>query len=120
MTRPAAANYLASLAASTLPTTTAGACTEYVTNAQYPLKLCDTGYDVLLVQQALAAQGFDVPTSGNFDPATDAAVRAYQEQFGLTVDGMVDRETWTHLVPDAPGQDNNGNGVVDPFEVTTG
>ena len=91
-----------------------------MTNAQYPLKLCDTGYDVVLVQQALAAQGFDVPTSGNFDPATDAAVRAYQEQFGLTVDGLVGRETWTHLVPDAPGQDNNGNGVVDPFEVTTG
>ena len=102
------------------PPTTAGECPEYVTNAQYPLKLCDTGYDVLLVQQALAAQGFDVPTSGNVDPATDAAVRAYQEQFGLTVDGLVDRETWTHLVPDAPGQDNNGNGVVDPFEVTTG
>ena len=102
------------------PPTTAGECDEYTTNAQYPLKLCDTGYDVLLVQQALAAQGFDVPTSGNFDPATDAAVRAYQEQFGLTVDGLVGRETWTHLVPDAPGQDNNGNGVVDPFEVTTG
>ncbi len=102
------------------PPTTAGECDLYTTNAQYPLKLCDTGYDVLLVQQALAAQGFDVPTSGNFDPATDAAVRAYQEQFGLTVDGLVGRETWTHLVPDAPGQDNNGNGVVDPFEVTTG
>ena len=102
------------------PPTTAGECDLYTTNAQYPLKLCDTGYDVVLVQQALAAQGFDVPTSGNFDPATDAAVRAYQEQFGLTVDGLVGRETWTHLVPDAPGQDNNGNGVVDPFEVTTG
>ena len=47
-------------------------------------------------------------------------MRAYQEQFGLTADGLVDRETWTHLVPHAPGQDNNGNGVVDPFEVTTG
>ena len=102
------------------PPTTAGECDQFTTNAQYPLKLCDTGYDVLLVQQALAAQGFDVPTSGDFDPATDAAVRAYQEQFGLTVDGLVGRETWTHLVPDAPGQDNNGNGVVDPFEVTTG
>ena len=102
------------------PPTTAGQCDLYTTNAQYPLKLCDTGYDVVLVQQALAAQGFDVPTSGDFDPATDAAVRAYQEQFGLTVDGLVGRETWTHLVPDAPGQDNNGNGVVDPFEVTTG
>ena len=102
------------------PPTTAGECDLYTTNAQYPLKLCDTGYDVLLVQQALAAQGFDVPTTGDFDPATDAAVRAYQEQFGLTVDGLVGRETWTHLVPDAPGQDLNGNGVVDPFEVTTG
>ena len=104
----------------TAPPTTAGQCDLYTTNAQYPLKLCDTGYDVVLVQQALAAQGFDVPTSGDFDPATDAAVHAYQEQFGLTVDGLVGRETWTHLVPDAPGQDNNGNGVVDPFEVTTG
>ena len=106
--------------AQSAPPTTAGECDQYTTNAQYPLKLCDTGYDVLLVQQALAAQGFDVPTSGDFDPATDAAVHAYQEQFGLTVDGLVGRETWTHLVPDAPGQDNNGNGVVDPFEVTTG
>ncbi len=86
---------------------------------QYPLQVCNTGYVVLLVQQALKAQGFDVPTTGNFDPATDAAVRAYQQQFGLTVDGLVGRETWTSLLPDAPGQDLNNNGVVDPFEVTT-
>ena len=118
--RPAGPGRRARPAQRAAPPTTAGECDQYTTNAQYPLKLCDTGYDVLLVQQALAAQGFDVPTSGDFDPATDAAVRAYQEQFGLTVDGLVGRETWTHLVPDAPGQDNNGNGVVDPFEVTTG
>ena len=91
-----------------------------MTNVQYPLKVCDTGFVVVLVQQALAAQGFDVPTSGNFDPATDAAVRAYQQQFGLTVDGLVGRETWTSLLPDAPGEDLNANGIVDPFEVTTG
>ena len=79
--------------------------------------MCDTGYDVLLVQQAPVAQGVYVPTSGNFVPTTDAAVRgAYQEQFGLTLDGLVDRETLsTHLVPDAPGQGINRNGVVDPF-----
>jgi peptidoglycan hydrolase-like protein with peptidoglycan-binding domain len=88
---------------------------------QYPLQQCDSGYVVLLVQQALREAGEqDVPIDGNFDQATHDAVRAYQERAGLTVDGLVGSETWTSLVPDPPGEDLNNNGIVDPFEVTPG
>lgn len=102
------------------PPSTIGECDEYVTNVQYPLEQCNTGYVITLVQQALRRSGQDVTANGNFDQATHDAVRAYQEQAGLTVDGLVGSETWKSLIPDPLGVDLNGNGVVDPFEVTTG
>lgn len=52
------------------------------------LKLGDVGPDVSALRQALGLAAND-----NFDPATDAAVRAVQVRKGLTVDGMVGRMT---------------------------
>lgn len=37
------------------------------------------------------------PINGNFDAATDASVRAYQQANGLTVDGIVGSQTWSTL-----------------------
>lgn len=38
-----------------------------------------------------------VSVTGQYDAATDEAVRAYQQTFGLPVDGVLDRDTWNSL-----------------------
>lgn len=57
------------------------------------------GDDVRLVQQRLADLGYRQVgvIDGIFGPATDAAVRAFQQQQRLEVDGIVGLQTWTSL-----------------------
>lgn len=57
------------------------------------------GEDVQLVQQRLADLGYSQvgPVDGIFGPATDAGVRAFQQQQGLEVDGIVGPQTWASL-----------------------
>ncbi|MBE6538610.1 MAG: spore cortex-lytic protein [Ruminococcaceae bacterium] len=63
----------------------------------------DTGPQVRVVQYYLAVIGYfddeipQVRLTGTFDSATESAVRAFQEQQGLPVDGVVGRETWNAL-----------------------
>ena len=66
------------------PTLRRGSSGEYVTLAQ--TLLIQRGYD-------LAPYGAD----GKFGAKTEAAVRAFQEKNGLTVDGVVGRNTWAAL-----------------------
>ena len=60
----------------------------------------DTGDDVRVMQYYLAviAAYYDtipaIEVNGVFDEATEAAVRAFQQQFGLAADGLVGRQTW--------------------------
>ena len=64
------------------------------------LSLGDVGDDVRVMQYYLAviAAYYDtippVAVNGVFDENTEAAVRAFQQQFGLTPDGIVGRQTW--------------------------
>ncbi len=51
------------------------------------------GEDVRQVQKALIKAGFDVGSDGIFGKETDQAVREFQQQKGLTVDGIVGDET---------------------------
>lgn len=68
------------------------------------LRLGDTGIGVATVQHylmVLATFDMSLPTveeNGRYDEQTEAAVRAFQTQQGLTVDGVVGRETWNALV----------------------
>lgn len=56
------------------------------------------GEDVEALQEALNALGFNAGTvDGDFGPKTEAAVRAFQLQAGITVDGIVGPETWGEL-----------------------
>jgi N-acetylmuramoyl-L-alanine amidase len=60
----------------------------------------DTGDAVGDVQRRLKSAGFDVAAdpSAVYGPATEQAVRAFQEQRGLRVDGICGPQTWSSLV----------------------
>lgn len=55
------------------------------------------GAAVRQVQQRLAARGWHLQVDGDFGPATDKIVRAFQKDKGLQVDGVVGPVTWTAL-----------------------
>jgi len=57
------------------------------------IKQGDTGYAVRVLQQRLKAAGHDLAVDGDFGPATDAAVRDFQRDRGLIVDGIVGTKT---------------------------
>lgn len=57
-----------------------------------------SGDMVLRLQQLLAASGSMVTLDGQFGPATQAAVKAYQAARGLSVSGATDAVTWQALI----------------------
>ena len=67
------------------------------------LRRGDRGSDVKLVQYYLEFLGYfnaelpEVAVDGIFGPKTEEAVRAFQDYYGLTVDGLVGRQTWYAL-----------------------
>lgn len=57
------------------------------------------GEQVKALQRMLWAMGYYKGNiDGDFGSLTDAAVRAYQKKKGLTVDGIVGKQTWTALM----------------------
>jgi len=62
------------------------------------LRLGSTGPSVTRLQQLLRNEGFDPgPIDGIFGSRTQAAVRAFQSEVDLVVDGIVGIRTWTAL-----------------------
>jgi Putative peptidoglycan binding domain len=94
-------------------------CDEYTDNDDYPLRRCDSGPAVTVVQMALrstVAPALEV--DGYFGPRTEAAVREFQRSAGLAVDGLVGPRTWPALTATyVYGRDEDGSGVVDPWEL---
>lgn len=68
------------------------------------LRLGSTGSDVMLMQNYLNTIALYYPAipaltaDGSFGPLTQTAVRAFQQQFGLTVDGVIGQITWYKIV----------------------
>lgn len=63
----------------------------------------DTGPNVTYLQQQLNSDNSaGLATDGDFGPATESAVMAYQSSRRLDVDGVVGPQTWNALETDAP------------------
>ncbi|MDR1700023.1 MAG: peptidoglycan-binding protein, partial [Lachnoclostridium sp.] len=81
-----------------------------------PLKVGSQGSNVLLMQRYLNSIANRYPSipkiqeDGEFGPASENAVMAYQRQFGLTVDGIIGPITWNSIV------NNYNNSTVQPPE----
>jgi Putative peptidoglycan binding domain len=58
-----------------------------------PLSVGDSGPDVVILQERLAAVGLPVAVDGVYGPETSDAVMAFQEREQLTVNGVVESET---------------------------
>jgi peptidoglycan hydrolase-like protein with peptidoglycan-binding domain len=50
------------------------------------------------LQQLLQARGFNVAVDGIFGPATEGAVKDFQQSKGLAADGIVGPQTWPKLI----------------------
>ena len=57
-----------------------------------------TGHPVRTLQDLLRARGHAVAVDGDFGSQTEGAVRAFQEDRHLAVDGIVGPDTWSALV----------------------
>ena len=55
-------------------------------------------HPVKTLQYLLRGRGHNLTVDGIFGSSTDAAVRAFQQQKGLAVDGVVGPNTWSALV----------------------
>ena len=58
----------------------------------------DSGGAVKILQVGLNAFGYALVSDGIFGPATDNAVRRFQSEHGLAVDGIVGPQTWGVLL----------------------
>lgn len=62
-----------------------------------PVREGDSGSLVKSIQQNLITAGFTISADGVFGPATEQAVRAFQQKNGLTADGIVGPQTYSAL-----------------------
>ena len=60
------------------------------------LSIGERGADVKELQALLIASGAELTVAGDLGPLTDAALRAFQDSNGLTVDGIVGPNTIKH------------------------
>lgn len=57
----------------------------------------DVSSAVAEMQELLRAHGFNVAVDGDFNWKTEAAVKIYQKQHNLRIDGIVGPQTWRSL-----------------------
>src|SRR3954449_6218208 len=66
------------------------------------LKRGSSGTAVRQLQEAMQEAGHGPgPLDGEFGPATEAAVRAFQQEKGIAVDGIVGEITWLNIDEEA-------------------
>ena len=67
------------------------------------VQLGDCGAFVIELQTRLNDSGFIIPVDGIYSKKTEDAVKAFQTDRGLTVDGLVGPKTWAKLVEGGVG-----------------
>lgn len=83
------------------PTTTQPVAEKTVSVKVRQLSKGMDGNDVKTLQAALIANGFSCGTAGadgDFGRATDAALRKFQNKYGLVADGIAGNATWSKLL----------------------
>ena len=101
------------------PEATNPSCPPFRENDQYPLRRCDYGHGVFYMAIRLRGLGYlpeERMPSVSFDDAVEDAVRRFQADHGLEVDGLVGPLTWQAMDVGASGRDLDENGIVDPYE----
>jgi Putative peptidoglycan binding domain len=103
------------------PTTTGPEC-QFTENDELPIHRCDAGPAVAAAQSVLQVLDYEIGTVDClFGDQMMYAVQAFQTDRGLVANGEIDEATWNALsesfLPDW-GTDVNGNGVIDPDEIT--
>ena len=58
----------------------------------------DKGKKIQLCQEWLCLHGFHIAIDGEFGPATDYAVRRFQEKNKMTINGVIEKHTFEALV----------------------
>lgn len=73
-------------------------CPDYQDSFSTPYKYCDSGSDVIRIQEALVELGYSVDIDSYYGPGTRSAVKRFQSSKGLTVTGQVNDSTWSSLI----------------------
>jgi peptidoglycan hydrolase-like protein with peptidoglycan-binding domain len=80
--------------------------------AQPTIKKGSQGPAVKLAQKRLLVRGYDPgPIDGLFGAKTEKAVKYYQADRGLTVDGIIGPQTWARLDPPTIKKGSTGDAV---------
>lgn len=66
------------------------------------LKLNAKGDAVMMLQELLNEFNYNLVVNGNFNAATETAVKDFQTKNGLVSDGVVYTKTWTRLLNNSP------------------
>lgn len=61
------------------------------------LRFGSSGMSVRIMQRLLVSNGYGIRVDGIFGPLTEAAIKAFQSQRNLLVDGIVGQKTWWEL-----------------------
>jgi uncharacterized surface protein with fasciclin (FAS1) repeats len=103
------------------PTTSGPECV-FSEDDQLPIQRCDAGPAVAAAQSTLQTLHYGIGTVDCFfGDQTLYAVATFQADRDLPADGIVDEETWAALEESflaGWGDDANGNGVLEPNEIT--
>ena len=76
------------------------------------IRLGDQGSEVAEIQGQLIELGYDLEADGDYGPATEEAVKAFQAKAGLEVDGLVGENTYRALLGKSLPQISRGSNYV--------
>ena len=77
-----------------------------------PLRLGDSGVEVLAAQYLIKMYGPFVYTNGNYSEQTANAVSSYQRSIGLPADGVIGNATWIAMTGKLVLREGNDSGAV--------